>query len=145
MNMDTAHINKQLSLLALKNKLFITIKWYLINTQQTHFSFLYQIFDLLRIKYIDDFNLIEQGFRCNIQNNGNEHFNMVMLKISSNINNCNNENLLKDLLNSIDTGINYQLEYRQDNLEKLIVENTSITIETGNTVNRIQENFQDLL
>ncbi len=48
-------------------------------------------------------------------------------------------------MNNIDTGINYRLEYRQDNLEKLIIENTNIAAETGNVVNCIQENIQALL
>jgi len=59
--------------------------------------------------------------------------------------NCNNEYLLKDLLNSIDTGINYQLTNHQDALTKLIIENTNITAETGNEVICLREDIQSLL
>ena len=63
--------------------------------------------------------------------------------MSSYIYNCNNEYLLKDLLNSIDTGINYQLTNYQDALTKLIIENTNITAETGNEVVCLREDIRD--
>jgi frataxin-like iron-binding protein CyaY len=112
---------------------------------QTELSCFYRILDLLKQKYTDtnDFNFVEQGIRCNLQNYNN--LNLAISNISSYIFNFNNENLLKDLLNSIYTGINYQLANHQDNLEKLIIENTNITVETGNTINCIQEHIKDLL
>jgi len=143
--MDKAQINKELELLGLKNKLLITLKYYLFNIHQTELSCFYRILDLLKQKYTDtnDFNFVEQGIRCNLQNYNN--LNLAISNISSYIFNFNNENLLKDLLNSIYTGINYQLANHQDNLEKLIIENTNITVETGNTINCIQEHIKDLL
>lgn len=143
--MDKTQINKELELLSLKNKLLITLKYYLFNMHQMELSCFYRILDLLKQKYTDtnDFNFVEHGIRCNLQNYNN--LNLAISNISSYIFNCNNENLLKDLLNSIYTGINYQLANHQDTLEKLIIENTNITVETGNTVNCIQEHIKDLL
>lgn len=143
--MDKTQINKELELLSLKNKLLITLKYYLFNMHQMELSCFYRILDLLKQKYTDtnDFNFVEHGIRCNLQNYNN--LNLVISNISSYIFNCNNENLLKDLLNSIYTGINYQLANHQDTLEKLIIENTNITAETGNEVVCLREDIQSLL
>jgi hypothetical protein len=144
--MDKAQINKELELLGLKNKLLITLKYYLFNTPQIKLSCFYRILELLKQKYTDanDFNFVEQGIRCNLQNYNN-NLSLAISNISSYIYNCNNEYLLKDLLNSIDTGINYHLTNRQDALTKLIIENTNITAETGNEVVCLREDIQSLL
>ena len=144
--MDKAQINKELELLGLKNKLLITLKYYLFNTPQMELSCFYRILELLKQKYTDvnDFNFVEQGIRCNLQNYNN-NLPLAISNISSYIYNCNNEYLLKDLLNSIDTGINYQLTNHQDALTKLIIENTNITAETGNEVVCLREDIQSLL
>lgn len=109
-------------------------------------SCFYRILDLLKQKYTDanEFNFVEQGIRCNIQNYNNK-LPLALSNISSYIYNCDNEHLLKDLLNSIDTGINYRLECRHENLEKLIIENTNITAETGNEVICLREDINSLL
>jgi hypothetical protein len=143
--MDKAQINKELELLGLKNKLLITLKYYLFNTPQMELSCFYRILELLKQKYTDtnDFNFVEQGIRCNLQNYNN--LKLAISNMSSYIYNCNNEYLLKDLLNSIDTGINYQLTNHQDGLTKLIIENTNITAETGNEVVCLREDIRDKL
>jgi hypothetical protein len=74
----------------------------------------------------------------------NKNLKLAISNMSSYIYNCNNDNMLKDLLNSIDTGFNYRLEYRHDNLEKLLIENTNITIEQNNCLERIEENTQNI-
>jgi len=144
--MNNTHIDKELRLLGLKNKLLITLKYYLFNTPQMDLSCFYRILELLKQKYTDtnDFNFIEQGIRCNLQNYNNKLL-LAISNMSSYIYNYNNENLLKDLLNSIDSGINYRLECRHDNLEKLIIENTNITSETGNEVICLREDINSLL
>ena len=144
--MDRTQINKELELLGLKNKLLITLKYYLFNTPQMELSCFYRILELLKQKYTDanDFNFVEQGIRCNLQNYNN-NLPLAISNISSYIYNCNNEYLLKDLLNSIDTGINYHLTNRQDALTKLIIENTNITAETGNEVVCLREDIKSLL
>jgi len=144
--MDRKQINKELELLGLKNKLLITLKYYLFNTPQMELSCFYRILELLKQKYTDvnDFNFVEQGIRCNLQNYNN-NFKLAISNMSSYIYNCNNEYLLKDLLNSIDTGINCQLTNHQDALTKLIIENTNITAETGNEVVCLREDIQSLL
>ena len=139
--MDKAQINKELELLGLKNKLLITLKYYLFNTPQMELSCFYRILELLKQKYTDanDFNFLEQGIRCNLQNYNN-NLKSAISNMSSYIYNNNNEYLLRDLLNSIDTGINYRLEYRQDNLEQLIIEHTNITLQQNPYIERIDEN-----
>lgn len=108
--METTRINKELKFVGLKNKLMITLKYYLINTPQTNLSCFYRILDLLKLKYTEtnDLNFIEQGIRSNLQNYGN-NLQTALSNISSYIFNCNNEPLLRDLLESIDTGINRRL------------------------------------
>lgn len=142
--MDNIHIDKELKLLGLKNKLLITLKYYLFNTSQTELSCFYRILELLKQKYTDanDFNFIEQGIRSNIQS---YHIPLTLSisNMSSYIYNNNNENLLRDLLNSIDSGINYQLTNYQDALTKLMIENTNITMETGNEVVFLREDLRD--
>jgi hypothetical protein len=144
--MDKAQINKELELLGLKNKTLITLKFYLFNTPQMELSCFYRILELLKQKYTDtnDFNFVEQGIRSNLQNYNN-NLKLAISNMSSYIYNCNNEYLLKDLLNSIDTGINYQLTNHQEVLTKLIIENTNITAETGNEVVCLREDIQSLL
>ena len=139
--MDKAQINKELELFGLKNKLLITLKYYLFNTPQMELSCFYRILELLKQKYTDanDFNFLEQGIRCNLQNYNN-NLKSAISNMSSYIYNNNNEYLLRDLLNSIDTGINYRLEYRQDNLEQLIIEHTNITLQQNPYIERIDEN-----
>jgi hypothetical protein len=114
--MDKVQINKELELLGLKNKLLITLKHYLLNIHGTELNYFDRILELLKEKYIDDFNFIEQGFRVTLQNNNN-NVKLAIPNMSSYIYNCKNEYLLRDLLNSIDTGINYQLT-NQDALTK---------------------------
>jgi hypothetical protein len=144
--MDKAQINKELELLGLKNKTLITLKFYLFNTPKMELSCFYRILELLKQKYTDtnDFNFVEQGIRSNLQNYNN-NLKLAISNMSSYIYNCNNEYLLKDLLNSIDTGINYQLTNHQEVLTKLIIENTNITAETGNEVVCLREDIQSLL
>ena len=144
--MNKTQINKELELLGLKNKLLITLKYYLINIQQTDLSCFYRILDLLKQKYTDtnDLNFVEQGIRCCLQNYNN-NLSFAISNMSSYIYNNNNEHLLRDLLKTIDTGINYQLTNHQDALTKLIIENTNITAETGNEVVCLREDIQSLL
>ncbi len=81
-------INKELELFSLKNKLLISLKYYLLNTQQTELSCFNRILELLKQKYTnaDDFNFVEQGIRCNIQNN-------TISNMSSHIYNCKNKKI----------------------------------------------------
>ena len=141
--MNIQHIDKELQLWALKIKLIMSLKYYLINTSNTELSCFYRVLDLLKEKYSDanDFNFIEQGIRCNIQNYSNTIINAIN-NISSYIHNCNNESLLIDILNSITTGINHN--FRQEQLERLIIENTNITLEQNNFLERIEENTNNM-
>jgi len=103
---DIMDPNKELQLLGLKTKLLITLKNYLTNMHTIGLLFFYRILEILKHKYSDDFNFIEQ-IRCNVTNTNILQF---ISTISSNVYTCNNENLLKDLLNSIDTGVNYNYQ-----------------------------------
>jgi hypothetical protein len=138
--MNNQQIDKELQLCGLKIKLIMSLKYYLINTSCSELSCFYKVLDLLKQKYSNYFNFLEQGIRCNIQNNNNTIINAIN-NISSHINSCDNENLLKDILNSITTGINHT--FRQDQLERLIIENTNITLEQNNSLERIEENINN--
>jgi len=141
--MNIQVIDKELQLWSLKIKLIMSLKYYLINTSNTELSCFYRVLDLLKEKYSDtnDFNFLEQGIRCNLQNYSNTIINAIN-NISSYIHNCNNEDLLKDILNSITTGINHN--FRQEQLERLIIENTNITLEQNNSLERIEENTNNM-
>lgn len=140
--MNIQDIDKELQLWGLKIKLIMSLKYYLINTSHCELSCFYRVLGLLKQKYNDanDFNFLEQGIRCNIQNN-NTIINAIN-NISSYIHNCNNEALLKDILNSITTGINHN--FSQEQLERLIIENTNITLEQNNSLERIEENTNNI-
>ena len=105
---DIMDPNKELQLLGLKTKLLITLKNYLTNMHTIGLSFFYRILEILKQKYsnTDDFSFIEQ-LRCNVSNS---NISQSFSTISSHVYTCNNENLLKDLLNSIDTGFNYNYQ-----------------------------------
>jgi transcriptional regulator CtsR len=57
--------------------------------------------------------------------------------ISSYISNCSNVSVMNELLNCIDTGVSY---VRQENIERLLIENQIITLEQNNSLERIEEN-----
>lgn len=141
--MNIQQIDKELKLWGLKIKLIMSLKYYLINSSNTELSCFYRVLDLLKQKYSDmnDFNFLEQGIRCNIQNYSNTIIDAIN-NISSYIHNCNNEDLLKDILNSITTSINHN--FRQEQLERLIIENTNITLEQNNSLERIEENTNNM-
>ncbi len=135
--MNIQQIDKELHLWSLKIKLITSLKYYLINSSHIELSCFYRVLDLLKQKYNDEFNFLEQGIRCNIQNNNNTIINVIN-NISPYVHNCNNELLLKDILNSITTGIDYK--FKQEQLERLIIENTNITLEQNNSLEQINEN-----
>lgn len=141
--MNIQVIDNELKLWGLKIKLIMSLKYYLINSSNTELSCFYRVLDLLKQKYSDmnDFNFLEQGIRCNIQNYSNTIIDAIN-NISSYIHNCNNEDLMKDILNSITTGINHN--FRQEQLERLIIENTNITLEQNNSLERIEENTSNM-
>ncbi len=141
--MNIQEIDKELELWGLKIKLIMSLKYYLINTSNTELTCFYRVLDLLKQKYGDanDLNFIEQGIRCNIQNYSNTIINAIN-NISSYIHNCNNNALLKDILNSITTGINHK--FRQEQLERLIIEHTNITLEQNNFLERIEEKTNNI-
>ena len=66
--MNYLQIDKELHLWGLKIKLIMSLKYYLINTSKIERSCFYRVLDLLKQKYSDEFNFLEQGIRCNIQN-----------------------------------------------------------------------------
>lgn len=142
--MNITEIDKQLELLSLKNRLLITFKYYLINIQQANLSCLDRIFILLKDKYskTEDYNFIE-NIRCSIQKCLN-NLQDIIYNISPYVYNYNNELLMRDLLKCIDTGFNYKLEVQHDKITKLIVENTDITLQQNISLERIDENINNL-
>lgn len=113
-------MNHELKLLGLKNKLRITMKYFLINTPQTELSCFYKILELLKQKYPDtDDTQFINNIRIHIDNNNNKN-NITHATISNvaltinNCKHCNNLELLEDLLDSVSTGINIKLEHHHN-------------------------------
>jgi hypothetical protein len=128
-SLKNPNIDEELKLWSLKNKLIISLKNYLINANsKTELNCFYRILDLLKEKYVDDYNFIENGIICNINNifqNNTTFFNSIN-DISSHIFNCNNKKLLKDILNSVLIKVN-NMELFIDNLDICFEKNVNIT------------------
>ena len=138
--MNVIQIHDELELMRLKIKLSSTLKYYVLNSSHSEMNLLYRVLEILKQKYRDDpsvYNFIEQGIRCNLQNNNNRLINIS--SISSYIYNCSDVSVLNDLLNCIDTGVSY---VRQENIERLLIENQIITLEQNNSLGRIEENMR---
>lgn len=137
--MDNMQITNDLELMRLKIKLSSTLKYYVLNSNHQEMNLFYRVLELLKQKYINDanvYNFLEQGIRGNLQNNNNNRMNNIS-NISSYISNCSNVSVMNELLNCIDTGVSY---VRQENIERLLIENQIITLEQNNSLERIQEN-----
>ena len=119
--MDIAQINKELELFSLKIKLLSILKCYLNNTSQAEIQFFYKILDLLQIKYndTDDVNFIEEGIKNHLQTYRN-NLPRSITDISSHIYNYNNESLLRDLLNSINTKIYNKIVELQEEIPNIL-------------------------
>jgi hypothetical protein len=138
--MNIQQIDKELQLLRLKNKLVTVLKIYLNDTRQTEMSCFYMVLDLLKQKYSDanDRNFIEQGVRANVQYS--KDTDTAIMTISNYVFNYNNELVLKEILKFIATDT-----YNDFNkLERSIAENTTIKIEQNSTLNRIEENTNNI-
>lgn len=96
--MDLEDINKRLQLASLKNKLLITLQYYLTNIKKFGLQCFYDTLDLLKLKYSEDYDIIE-GIK-NIVINNNSLINQEYLVFSI-IYTCNNVELLKEMLESI--------------------------------------------
>ena len=138
------NITQKLELIGLKNRVIIALQFYIRNAQHLGLISIHCILDLLKQKYCeinDDLNFIEV-LKNNLQNN--------MPIILSSINNYNNGGLLSDLLKGIDTGVSFdRIEYllnkNAEVTNKLVIENTIITSENGDTVNCMKEDMKDIL
>jgi hypothetical protein len=88
----------------LKIKLLKAIRNYLNETPTTEMNLIYQIFDALKQTYTDgnDLVLIQNGLITNFQLYGNNNIDVTMSNINGWITNCNNINLLNDILESIE-------------------------------------------
>ena len=136
--MNEIQITNELELMRLKIKLSSTLKYYVLNSNHQEMNLFYRVLELLKQKYVNDanvYNFLEQGIRCNLQNNNNRMNNISY--ISSYISNCSNVSVMNELLNCIDTGVSY---VRQENIERLLIENQIITLEQNNSLERIEEN-----
>ena len=108
--MNTTQIDEELSMLCLKNKLFMTLKYYLSNLSQREFQCFNGILEFLRKKYTepDDYTLIEIGIRSNMvkyYDNNPSYSVDATINMLQFIYSHKNKSLLIDLLNCIDPGI----------------------------------------
>ena len=123
-------INPKVKMIGLQNSLLNALKLYLCKSSQSQLklSYFYIILELLKQKYINDFNFIEH-LKYDLQSYNNSitvilNIHTTISNISTYIHQCNNENLLKELITSIDIlfiGIGIK-----SYLEKLITENINI-------------------
>ena len=95
----------EIELLNLKNKLLNTLVSILCNNNPNELSYFYRKLELLKQKYDDpnDFNFVE-CIKSNLQDCNNYLTNSIS-NISPYIYNYNNEYLLKELLNNINTNV----------------------------------------
>jgi hypothetical protein len=141
--MNNIKINHELQQISLKNKFLITFKYFLCNTYKTDFHLFYRALDLLKQKYNNenDIVFIDKIIRNNISQMDN--IQNIISKISGFIYNYNNCILLQELINICDSGINYKLEHTHEILQSLIIENTNISLEQNNCLQRIEENINN--
>ena len=94
-------INNQLNTLSLKQKLRTHLKRYLETTLEIELSPIYSVLDLLKQKYVADFNIIEK-FRTDIVEYTRNTTNKNMNNLNCQITICNNRELINDLVDFLD-------------------------------------------
>lgn len=98
--MDASQLDRELELLILKHNLCCSLKIYLSqNIPRPVLNMFYSILKLLQIKYPEEFDFIERGIRCNINQTQPPYDAMTI--ISPHIHTCNNKWLLKELLSAV--------------------------------------------
>jgi hypothetical protein len=105
--MDYTQVNQQIELFSFKNKLLILLNSFLYSSPQMDFTCFKEILCLLDKKYNDYHSGNDKWIKSLNEAIKNGIISISISTISTNIMGCNNELLLKDLLNSIDTRINY--------------------------------------
>jgi hypothetical protein len=111
--MDNNQIPNQLELIRLKIKFSHALKYYVLNSNHSEMNLFYDVLNLLKQKYMNDANACNclENIRCSLQNNNNNNRINNISNIISGIN-CENSQVLNELLYTIDTGVSY---VRQEN------------------------------
>ncbi len=122
-------IERELELIQLKNKFMITLRVYLSNIGDTNFMHL--TLDILKNKYkgIDDLNFLE-NIRQYIHPTNN--IKNIVSNLNGIVYNHKNENVIIDLIRTMDTGINYEINSSIDFITSNVVEindRTSVMVE----------------
>ena len=129
---------KEYQTICVKNKLQTNLKYYLLGANKS-FHLLHRVLEILKIKYNDNIDIINdlEILRQNITNYtlGNE-----ILRVEDWIINWNNDLLINDLNNFVDTSRNYEMEKQITNLQKQINELKEISLHQNLYIERIDEN-----
>ena len=129
---------KEYQTICVKNKLQSNLKYYLLGAIKS-FHLLHRVLEILKIKYNDNIDIINdlEILRQNITNYtlGNE-----ILRVEDWIINWNNDLLINDLNNFVDTSRNYEMEKQITNLQKQINELKEISLHQNLYIERIDEN-----
>ncbi len=127
--------------LCLKNKLQTNLKFYLLGANKPY-NLLGRAIDILKIKYNDSdtFNELEQ-LRQNIHN---YVFSTDFLRVEDWIVNWNNNKLMSDLNNFVDTSRNHELEEQLKEIQKQFNELKEINLQQNPYIERIDENTNKL-
>jgi ATP-dependent Lon protease len=127
--------------LCLKNKLQTNLKYYLLGSTKPY-HLLTRCIEILKIKYNETQSLNElERLRQNIHN---YVFSTESLRVDEWIVNWNNNKLIRDLNNFVDTSRNYELEEQIREMQKQINEVKEITLEQNPYIERIDENTNNL-
>lgn len=133
--MNIEEINKDLRIIYLKHKLQKHLKEFI---KDNDFNLFYLFLEKLKIKYTDDFNVIEQ-IRCNINNK------IDLYIINGYIYNLTNENLLKDLLIFFDIGSVNDISNTLMDIKKISINSEEINIENSKKILLIDENIKTVI
>ena len=133
--MNIEEINKDLRIIYLKHKLQKHLKEFI---KDNDFNLFYLFLEKLKIKYTDDFNVIEQ-IRCNINNK------IDLYIINGYIYNLTNENLLKDLLIFFDIGSVNDISNTLMDIKKISINSEEINIENSKKILLIDENVKNII
>jgi ATP-dependent Lon protease len=127
--------------LCLKNKLQTNLKYHLLGANKPY-HLLGRVIEILKIKYNepDTFNELER-LRQNIHN---YVFSTENLRVEDWIVNWNNNKLIRDLNNFVDTSRNYELEEQIREIQKQINELKENVLHLNPYIERIDENTNKL-
>jgi hypothetical protein len=102
--MDLLNLNAKLNHIKIKNKCVYTLKYYLIHSYDSEIIFLLQTLKILKLKYPQHSNFIEQNIE-NIFIDSDNRLDGISSKIENIVNSINSNNfynLYEDIIHTLD-------------------------------------------